>query len=314
MTNSCRRVAAMMALVGIAIIGGAGVSAAAVTMASVSAASAETVTAQPGDSLWTIAARYETSVAELVTMNHLRGNANHLVAGERVTVPTSSDSNGPSYRVTPGDTLTSIARRYGETIEQLATDNGLRVTSPLYAGSILTIRVPATGTTMHPSAASGASARPGSGGVVAAAARTRAELAGRQLPSNATVRSLVVQQARAWGVDPNLALAICLQESGFQQRVVSDSDAIGAMQVLPSNARELSNIAGRPLDLLQAQDNVEAGVLELKVLTREAPIAQAVAAYNQGLSSIQSHGLFSDTKRYVQDVLALRKQFASGKL
>ena len=41
----------------------------------------------------------------------------------------------------------------------------------------------------------------------------------------------------AHGVDPKLALAISMQESGWNQRNVSGVNAIGAMQVIPAGGQ-----------------------------------------------------------------------------
>jgi soluble lytic murein transglycosylase-like protein len=117
--------------------------------------------------------------------------------------------------------------------------------------------------------------------------------------------------ARALGVDPALALAVAEQESGFHQRVVSPADAIGVMQVLPSTGRWVGReVVGRPLDLLDASDNVLAGVSLLAVLTRAAPVRTAVAGYYQGLASVRRHGMLPDTRRYVANVLALRRHWS----
>jgi soluble lytic murein transglycosylase-like protein len=102
--------------------------------------------------------------------------------------------------------------------------------------------------------------------VARSAAAHRAALATRHLPSKAVVRALVARAARRHGVPVSLALALAYQESGFQQRVVSGVDAIGAMQVLPSTGRALGRLHGRSFDLLKAGDNVEAGVLLLRDL------------------------------------------------
>jgi soluble lytic murein transglycosylase-like protein len=146
--------------------------------------------------------------------------------------------------------------------------------------------------------------------VTAAADWHRRLLAGRPAPSRLAVRLLIRSTARAVGVDPALALAVAQQESGFQQRVVSPADAIGVMQVLPSTGRWVGNaVVGRPLDLLDVEDNVLAGVTLLRVLGRAAPTPQAVAGYYQGLASVRRNGMLPDTRRYVANVLRLRARW-----
>ena len=75
---------------------------------------------------------------------------------------------------------------------------------------------------------------------------------------------MIRRTALRHGVDPTLALAIGWQESGWNQQAVSVANAIGAMQVIPSSGDWASQLAGRRLDLLDAQDNVTAGVVILR--------------------------------------------------
>jgi soluble lytic murein transglycosylase-like protein len=125
------------------------------------------------------------------------------------------------------------------------------------------------------------------------------------------VRQLIVRAARRHGVPTSLALALAYQESGFQQRVVSSVDAIGAMQVLPSTGRALARLHGRPFDLLKASDNVEAGVLLLRDLLQAAgSVDKALAGYYQGLGSLARIGPLPQTKLYVRNVKLLRSRFS----
>ena len=69
-----------------------------------------------------------------------------------------------------------------------------------------------------------------------------------------------------------------------------------------------------PLAPASAADNVRGGVLLLRSLLNstggDAPTA--AAGYYQGLSSVQQHGLYPDTKQYVRSVLALQQRFGGG--
>jgi soluble lytic murein transglycosylase-like protein len=148
--------------------------------------------------------------------------------------------------------------------------------------------------------------------VVAAADKNRATLAKRKLPGRSQMRSLIRSTARKYGVDPELALAVSWQESGWKQRVVSPANAIGAMQVIPSTGRFASSIVGRELDLLKPLDNVIAGVVLLDRLTGAAKLDIAVAGYYQGLGGVRKNGMYPDTKRYVKNVLRIKSQLEHG--
>ena len=55
------------------------------------------------------------------------------------------------------------------------------------------------------------------------------------------------------------------------------------------------------------------GVLLLhSLLSATGSDAMAAAGYYQGLTSVQNNGMYSDTQQYVNDVLALERQFGGG--
>jgi hypothetical protein len=79
------------------------------------------------------------------------------------------------------------------------------------------------------------------------------------------------------------------------------------MQVNPSKGQWASEKAGRKLNQLRTQDNITAGVVILRSLTRSATnLDQAIAGYYQGLYSVQHHGMYADTKSYVAAIKAHR--------
>jgi LysM repeat protein len=204
--------------------------------------------------------------------------------------------------ISRGDTLWEIARERGTTVAALRALNGLPGnSSTIYAGQ--TLKVPAGASTTPTSSRI-------SSKVSASAAAHRATLARRSQPSKAYVQQLISRTARAKGVDPALALAVAYNESGFQQDVVSPVDAIGVMQVIPSTGAWLArDVVGRPLDLLDVEDNVLAGVTLLATLVKSVGVEQGLAGYYQGFASIRAKGVLPQTKQYITVVLALRERF-----
>ena len=89
----------------------------------------ETYVVKTGDSLSSIANRYGTSVSELRSINNLGSDT--LFVGQQLLVPTSSEvidssiTNYIDYRVVSGDTLYSIANRYGVSVDELKRINNL---------------------------------------------------------------------------------------------------------------------------------------------------------------------------------------------
>lgn len=142
------------------------------------------------------------------------------------------------------------------------------------------------------------------------AQRARVRAAAR--PTRTEVRQVIASTAHRHGVDPQLALAVAWQESGWQMHVVSSAGAIGAMQVMPATGRWMSDMVGRRLHLRDLRDNATAGVVLLRWLDGQARRRVAIAGYYQGLAGVRSHGMYSDTRRYVANVLALKRQFERG--
>jgi N-acetylmuramoyl-L-alanine amidase len=265
---------------------------------------------QPGDTLSAIAARYHTTVAQLVRLNNLPGNGNLIYAGDTLKIPGGAHGSGSGshrtwsvYVVRPGDSLYAIAAREHASWRAIARRNHLPSSLMVVIGQRLLI--PHRVHTTHHAPSTGG-VFPNTGGVDARM------FAGRYVPSRGQVAVMIRSTAQRWGLDPRLALAISYMEAGFNQRMVSGAGAIGAMQVLPSTGTFVgSYIVHRHLDLLNAQDNVTAGVAFLSVLVHEThgDAEKAVAGYYQGLASVQEHGMFRDTKRYVAIVMALRNRF-----
>ena len=276
-------------------------------------------TIRDGDTLGDIAARYGTTVARLVEVNRLPGNGSLIIAGRTLEIPggTGGSSGGArSHLVVRGDTLSGIAARYGVPQDAVARVNNLPSSKVVLLGA--TLRIPAkrsggAGSASSASASSGGNTFAGrtyAASTVSAADHTRAELARRGVPSRDGMREIIAARARANGVDPALALAVSYQESGWNQRAVSVANAVGAMQVIPTTTEWISGVVGRRLDPRDAHDNATTGVVLLKILTRSASNErQAVAGYYQGLRSVRERGMYPDTKRYVENVLALKARF-----
>jgi lipoprotein-anchoring transpeptidase ErfK/SrfK len=103
---------------------------------------------QRGENLSRIAARYRTTVSAIMQANGL-GNANFVWVGQRLTIPGSPQGGGsvpPAgtvHVVQRGETLSSIARRYGTTIAAIMQTNGLSNANFVWVGQRL--RIPGGG-------------------------------------------------------------------------------------------------------------------------------------------------------------------------
>jgi LysM repeat protein len=260
-----------------------------------------------GDTLSAIAARTRTPLRTVYSLNRLTARS-VIHPGQllrvRGTAPRASAPATRAYTVRSGDTLSAIAVRAGTTLATLLKTNHLSAASVIYPGQRL--RVPVK---RKPAATSANtfSGRTYPSAVVDAANRNRAAIARSSVPSRTRTKAMIIATARRHGVDPRLALAVAWQESGWNQRQVSVANAIGVMQVIPSSGQWASEMVGRRLNLLNTQDNITAGVVILRSLTRSAmTLDQAIAGYYQGLYSVQTNGMYADTKGYVAAVKANR--------
>ncbi len=88
-----------------------------------------TYTVQKGDSLWSIAKKYNTTVEELKAANNLSSNL--LSVGQILKIPTVQETpeNYTVYTVEKGDTLYKIANEYNLTVNDLIEYNNLSSTN-----------------------------------------------------------------------------------------------------------------------------------------------------------------------------------------
>ncbi len=284
---------------------------------------------RPGETLWSIAAANNLTTRTVAAYNGL-SEGSQVVLGGTLMIPTTVEgyaalqkaglvaaapqqaaapaaapaaaSPAPAaqgaYTVRPGDTLSSLAAGARVSVSAMAAVNGLNPNGVLLAGTV--IKLPAGA----PAPARASQPAPSA---------TVVPQAGPE-PTPARVGAGTIQSAAtANGVSPSLAAAIGWQESGFNNAMVSGANARGVMQITPGtwNFVQANLAGGRRLDPNSAADNVSAGVLYLKHLLQQTggDESTAIACYYQGCGSVQSRGLFDDTKQYVANVQALRSRF-----
>ncbi|MCZ7570833.1 MAG: LysM peptidoglycan-binding domain-containing protein [Ardenticatenaceae bacterium] len=121
------------------------------------ALSGQTYTVKPGDTLYSIASRYGTTVEAIMRANGLP-NAT-IYAGQTLLIPTgstSTPSSSGSYVVRAGDTLYGIARRFGVSVDALAAANGISRSAFVYIGQQMVIPGPGSRPAPPPSPSQGA--------------------------------------------------------------------------------------------------------------------------------------------------------------
>jgi LysM repeat protein len=284
-------------------------------------------TVAPGESLSSIAAADGLTVSQLAAENGVSTDSG-LLAGATIlippqsaspevsdtgstesdstetdsaatTAPASSGSSGSGYVVQPGDTLSAIAARSGLSISELAAENGLDLNGLLLAGRSLTL---------GGGRGDASSAEP--------VADTQSSAAGGPYPTATSLSPDTVGSiGAASGASASLTEGVGYNESGFNNDEVSDTGAVGIMQIEPSTWSYINQTLtpGARLDPYSATDNVRGGALYLQSLINQTgSVSDGVAAYNEGLGALRNFGVYPSTQQYVNNVLADQERYASG--
>ncbi|MGH3335277.1 MAG: lytic transglycosylase domain-containing protein [Nocardioides sp.] len=234
-----------------------------------------------------------------------------IIAGGALTTPASAEHERlpdgrhiKPYTVRSGDTATELAVTFHAWTAELIAHNHLGSGAALTVGEQIEIPV-----------VTAAVDKPRSNEKARSHRRTQARSAKTVAhPSRHRVRQAIVRVSRRQGVDPQLSLAVSWQEAGWRMHHVSSAGAVGAMQVLPSTAKWMELYVGRDLKPRRLRDNVATGVTLLGVLAAETVSrARQVGAYYQGLGAVHRHGLYDDTRAYVDNVLAIKHRLEGGR-
>ena len=249
-----------------------------------------------------------------------------LVAGQARFTPAPSSH---SVRVQPGDTLWGLAGKYGVTMNQLASSNGMRLSDVLLAGRVLQLpgQVGRSGQRTQPVASAGSEST-GKGSASAAAkagmrtfcttyqapTEPRGQLPSLLVahPERMALRPLFVTWGNAYRVPPDLVEAVSWQESGWQNSVVSSANARGIGQLLPQTADFVNHsLLGTNLQVSVPADNIRMSAAFLGFLLRATggQVCGAVASYYQGLGTLNHVGVLPVSQTYVRGVLGLRPRF-----
>ncbi len=174
---------------------------------------------QPGDTLWLISQRYNTTVSAIVQANNL-ANQNYIEVGWRLTIP-GNEPVEPVQRVhvvRPGETLWIISRLYNTTVHSIAGANHITNVNLIEVGDRLVVP--------DPSAPAPAPQQPlpSRGGFEFSAADldlfarlVHAEAAGEPYTGQVAVAATVLNRIKSTRYPDTLRAVIYQIESGYYQ-------------------------------------------------------------------------------------------------
>ena len=129
----------------------------------------ESYTVRAGDSLTSVAATHGLTVGQLASYNNLANDA-HILIGQRLWLvagkvkpqpvsvqnpsrqsTSTANTNPTTHKVSAGESLTAIARRYNISLHALAKENGLSVTDGVLIGQTLKLSSDAKAESSTPS-------------------------------------------------------------------------------------------------------------------------------------------------------------------
>ena len=115
--------------------------------------------------------------------------------------------------------------------------------------------------------------------------------------------------ADTYAVPQDLLEAIAWKESNWQPDAVGPTGNLGLMQLSPATVELIEGgLLGRDLDPLDADDALQMGARFLRYLIdRTESEDEAVAAWRQGLASVQGDGITTAGAGYVAAITEIRQ-------
>ena len=122
--------------------------------------------------------------------------------------------------------------------------------------------------------------------------------------------AMILEVARAYGLDPALVKTVVHAESAFNSKAISQRGAMGLMQLMPDTV-----IRFRVANPLAPQENVLGGVKYLRHLLEifDWDVQLAIAAYNAGPNAVLRFDRvppYRETEGYVRKVTGLHELYA----
>ena len=133
----------------------------------------------------------------------------------------------------------------------------------------------------------------------------------------------ILNYSDEYGLRAELVASIINVESSYNKKAISNSGAVGLMQIMPSTAQEIANeLNFLSFDLEDAETNICFGCFYIKkLLSKYTNEATALAAYNAGPKNVDEwlrnprfsddgislkHIPFHETRNYIRKIFVYR--------
>ena len=283
------------------------------------AAAAGTHVVTAGDTLSGIAVRFGASIAELISANGL-SNPDRIYVGQALRLaaptPTTTTTVPPrTHTVTAGETLSTIAAEFGVKTGVLAAANGITNPDLIVIGMVLSIGEPAPAQpappTTAPSGATPSSAVPSSAVPSTPVPSNAAATPTNVRPADGVILApIFARWAGVYNVPRDLLEAIAWKESDWTPGAVGAGGRQGIMQLSPATVALIEGgLLGRDMDPLDADNGIQMGARYVRyLLDRAGSERHAIAAWRQGLSSVQADGINTAGADFADAIDEIRRQ------
>ena len=283
---------------------------------------------QPGDTLSEIAEEFGVRTAELADRNAII-DRDLIRVGQTLAVsapaaadaaPTASSAPAGTYVVTAGDTLSEIAEAHGVRTAALAEANGITDRDLIRVGQTLALPPATTAASPTSTTAPTPSATPDTPSTTAAPVTTPqvttppTTSTTTRPPATGGVGTLLTPLFARWsqvyGVDQGLVEAIAWHESDWRPEAVSAGGHLGIAQLSPDTVTFVEErLLGLDMNPLDPSDGIRMAARYLRYLSDQTDSERAaLAAWNQGLSSVQNGGISPSGSSFADSVLEIRRQ------
>ena len=122
-------------------------------------------------------------------------------------------------------------------------------------------------------------------------------------------KEYVTESASSYGVEEALIYSIIKNESGFNEKATSVSNAQGLMQIMYSTAQEVSkknNIELNEEKILNPEINIKIGTIYISnLISKYKSLELALAAYNAGSGNVDkwiTQGIINDDASNIENI------------